>query len=291
MANRDQVNERYYGQINSEESHEATRNRIHWICRHVQGHTVLDVGCSQGITSILLGREGFKVTAIDLEEGSISYAKKELRQESAPVRGRVYFQLKDISQFERPPGGFDTIILGEILEHFAHPDTLLAHAYRLLNKKGTLVLSVPYGYHPFHDHKRTYYAGSLSRVLYPYFDAQALEVHHKYLCFAGRKKSKELREAKPGVEHLNEWMKLDEEQFRLVEQQHVRKMNQRKAALDKAVQRIRHMEEQLLPLHRYARVEQLDKTQAERRGAYTDGESTGKTTAESAKGKGDDVKS
>lgn len=36
LANRDQVNERYYGQINSEESHEATRNRIHWICRHVQ---------------------------------------------------------------------------------------------------------------------------------------------------------------------------------------------------------------------------------------------------------------
>ncbi|MET3208349.1 UNVERIFIED_CONTAM: 2-polyprenyl-3-methyl-5-hydroxy-6-metoxy-1,4-benzoquinol methylase [Paenibacillus sp. PvR008] len=52
MANRDQVNERYYGQMNSEESHEATRNRIHWICRHVQGHTVLDAGCSQGITSI-----------------------------------------------------------------------------------------------------------------------------------------------------------------------------------------------------------------------------------------------
>lgn len=86
-------------------------------------------------------------------------------------------------------------------------------------------------------------------------------------------------------------MKLDEEQFRLVEQQHVRKMNQRKAALDKAVQRIRYMEEQLLPMERYARVEQLDKTQAERRVAYTAGESTGKTRGESAKGKGDDVKS
>ncbi len=133
--------------------------------------------------------------------------------------------------------------------------------------------------------------GASPCVLYPYFDEQALEVHHKYLCFAGRKKSKELREVKPEVAHLNEWMKLDEEQFRLVEQQHVRKMNQRKAALDKAVQRIRHMEEQLLPMERYVRAEQLVKTQAERRGAYTDGESTGKTKADSAKGKGDDVKS
>ncbi|MDQ0495475.1 class I SAM-dependent methyltransferase [Paenibacillus brasilensis] len=261
MANRDQVNERYYGQINSEESHEATRHRIHWICCHVQGRTVLDVGCSQGITSILLGREGFEVTAIDLEEDSISYAKRELRQESATVRGRVHFQLKDISQFERPPGGFDTIILGEILEHFAHPHTLLAHVYRLLNKKGSLVLSVPYGYHPFHDHKRTYYAGSLSRVLYPYFDEKALEVHHKYLCFAGRKKSKEMREVQPGTEHLARWMKLDEEQFRLVEQQHARKMNQRKAALDKAVQRTRQMEEHFFSLEGHARVEQIGKVQ------------------------------
>lgn len=84
LANRDQVNERYYGQINSEESHEATRNRIHWICRHVQGHTVLDVGCSQGITSILLAREGFEVTAIDLEEDSISYAKKNFVRNQHP---------------------------------------------------------------------------------------------------------------------------------------------------------------------------------------------------------------
>lgn len=122
-------------------------------------------------------------------------------------------------------------------------------------------------------------------MLYPYFKEQALEVHHKYLCFAGHKKPKELREAMPGAEQLNEWMKLDEEQFRRVEQQHVRKMNQRKAALDKAVQRIRYMEQQLLPLERVTRVEQIDKTQTERRGAYTDGKSTGKTTEESANGK------
>jgi 2-polyprenyl-6-hydroxyphenyl methylase/3-demethylubiquinone-9 3-methyltransferase len=104
------------------------------------------------------------------------------------------------------------------LEHYAHPHTLLDHAHRLLNKKGTVVLSVPYGYHPFHDHKQTYYAGSLSRVLYPYFDEKALEVHHKYLCFAGRKKLKDLREVKSGAENLARWMGLDEEQFRLVEQ-------------------------------------------------------------------------
>jgi hypothetical protein len=40
------------------------------------------------------------------------------------------------------------------------------------------------------------------------------------LCFAGRKKSKELCNVQPGGEHLTGWKKLDEEQFSLVEQQH-----------------------------------------------------------------------
>lgn len=58
MVNHDRVNERYYGMVNTVKSQEATRARIHWICRHVSGNRMLDAGCSQGITSILLGREG-----------------------------------------------------------------------------------------------------------------------------------------------------------------------------------------------------------------------------------------
>lgn len=243
LANHDQVNERYYGLINSEESHEATRSRIHWVCRHTTGTTVLDVGCSQGITSILLAREGFKVNGLDLEDNSIRYAKEELGKESGPVRKRVRFQVKDIAEFERPPGGFDTIILGEILEHYAQPDRLLTHAYRLLNKNGTIIITVPYGYHPFHDHKQTYYAGSLSAVIDPYFEEDSLEVHHKYLCFVGRKKLKSSDSGKPNASRLRKWMALDEEQFLRIEENHTRKMNQRKAALDRAVQRIRQMEQ------------------------------------------------
>ena len=44
MANHDRVSERYYGEINSEDSHEATRTRIHWMCREATGKRILDVG-------------------------------------------------------------------------------------------------------------------------------------------------------------------------------------------------------------------------------------------------------
>lgn len=59
MANHDRVNERYYGEINSEESHEATRTRIHWMCREATGKRILDIGCSQELPPFCWGGKAF----------------------------------------------------------------------------------------------------------------------------------------------------------------------------------------------------------------------------------------
>ncbi|OAX50342.1 class I SAM-dependent methyltransferase [Paenibacillus sp. AD87] len=243
MANHDRVNERYYGEINSEESHEATRTRIHWMCREATGKRILDIGCSQGITSILLAREGFRVTGIDLEEESIRYAKQELAKESKPVQDKVDFRMLDITQWKgRTP--FDTVLLGEVLEHFAHPETLLMNIHRLLQEKGTLVVTVPYGYHPFYDHKQTFYAGNLAMCLMPYFEVLKLEIHHKYLCCVARRRRETQLHVSPTTSQLTEWMKLDHVHFAAVEQNHLRLMNQRKKALDNAVEQVKRLRRQ-----------------------------------------------
>ncbi|MGG6314416.1 class I SAM-dependent methyltransferase [Paenibacillus macerans] len=238
MAIHDRVSERYYGQVNSEESHEATRARIHWICRAVTGSKVLDVGCSQGISAILLGREGLRVTGIDLEESSIEYARKELAKESAPVRSKVQFMVMDVTDM-KGDRLFDTIILGEILEHFANPEILLNHAYRLLSDGGTLIVTVPYGYHPFYDHKETYYAGSLGVCINPWFEVTRMELQHKYLCCVAVKRPKVQPNAIPDVWKLMRWMSLDSNQFAMLEQKHLQAMNQRKKALDQALEQLR----------------------------------------------------
>ncbi|OPG93944.1 SAM-dependent methyltransferase [Chryseobacterium mucoviscidosis] len=243
MANHDRVNERYYGEINSEESHEATRTRVHWMCREATGKRILDVGCSQGVTSILLAREGFRVTGIDLEEESIQYARAELEKESRPVRNNVDFRLLDITQWKTRTT-FDTVLLGEVLEHFAHPETLLQQIYRLLQEEGTLVVTVPYGYHPFYDHKQTFYAGNLAMCLLPYFEVLKLEVHHKYLCCVARKRRKTQLYMSPTLNQLTEWMELDHVHFAEVEKNHLRLMNQRKKALDNAVEQIKRLRRQ-----------------------------------------------
>ena len=169
MPNNDQVNLRYYGLINSEDSHEATQYRVHWICKQVTGRKVLDIGCSQGIVPILLGREGFYVTGIDIEETSIQYANEELNRESVLVQDKVSFLLQDVTSLDKSLGTFDTIILSEVLEHFSHPRRILAIIYQLLNRKGKIIITVPFGLLKFHDHKQTFYAGNLSYYLEPYF--------------------------------------------------------------------------------------------------------------------------
>ncbi|WP_458125823.1 class I SAM-dependent methyltransferase [Paenibacillus sp. Z3-2] len=243
MANHDRVSERYYGEINSEDSHEATRTRIHWMCREAKGTRILDVGCSQGIASILLAREGFRVTGVDLEEESIRYAQAELAKESKPVRSNVDFRMLDITQW-KVRTTFDTILLGEVLEHFAHPETLLLQIYHLLHVKGTLVVTVPYGYHPFYDHKQTFYAGNLAMCLMPYFEVMKLEVHHKYLCCVARRRREVQLRVLPTMDQLKEWMELDHVHFAEVEQQHLRVMKQRKKALDSAVEQVRRLRRQ-----------------------------------------------
>ncbi|CAI6082604.1 Ubiquinone biosynthesis O-methyltransferase, mitochondrial [Paenibacillus sp. JJ-100] len=242
MANHDRVNERYYGQINSEDSHEATRARVHWMCRETTGKRILDVGCSQGITSILLGREGFRVTGVDLEEDSIRYAQEELAKESKPVRNNVDFRMLDITKWKIRTT-FDTILLGEVLEHFAHPETLLTHLHRLLGEEGTLIVTVPYGYHPFYDHKQTFYAGNLGMSITPYFEVLKLEVHHKYLCCVARKRRNAPLHTTPSLHQVLSWMELDHEHFAKVEQQHLRSMKQRKKALDSAVEQLKRSRE------------------------------------------------
>jgi 2-polyprenyl-3-methyl-5-hydroxy-6-metoxy-1,4-benzoquinol methylase len=84
----DRVAEAYYGLMGPKFMRD-TQNRIHWICRQIQGKNVLDVGCSQGIVPILLAREGLKVIGIDSSPKAIDEANRYLGIEPKQVRKNV----------------------------------------------------------------------------------------------------------------------------------------------------------------------------------------------------------
>lgn len=159
----DQINKAYHGEIFTEEGQRRTRERIHWLVEQARGKTVLDVGCSQGITSILLGRKGFTCLGVDIAPDQIDYAKHELEKEAASTRERVRFELMDARDVRGGP--FDTIILGQVLEHDRDPEGLIVTVLRLLSHDGRLLISVPYGHQPPADHHRSFFFDNLYNLL------------------------------------------------------------------------------------------------------------------------------
>ena len=59
------------------------------------GKNILDIGCSQGITSITLGKIGKTVLGIDISEKAITDAKRQLNKENKSVKQKVKFLCTD----------------------------------------------------------------------------------------------------------------------------------------------------------------------------------------------------
>lgn len=168
----DRITEAYNSEL-GEAFAEKVRSRIHWICESATGEDVLDVGASQGITSILLGREGKNVLGIDLLEDSIAYANEKLNNEEVYTQENVVFKHANFMTENFGDNCYDSIILGEVLEHITEPERFIEKAISLLKPHGRIVVTVPFGINDYFDHKKTYYLIDLMK-----FKNENLQVSH-----------------------------------------------------------------------------------------------------------------
>ncbi|MFQ5429237.1 MAG: methyltransferase domain-containing protein [Phycisphaerae bacterium] len=279
MANHDHVADLYYGRTDRVETQNACRDRIHWLCSKVAGSRVLDVGCSQGISSIILAREGHEVLGLDIEAESLDAAREALAQEPAMVRQRVRFVQGDAYEVDLEAGAFDSIILGQILEHLVHPAGLIERLHGWLRPGGRLVVSVPLGFHPYHDHKRTFYLTSLLDLLSPHFsviDVAALNARH--LCCVGERPPEGSRPDQPSIEMLHEWaVRCDRALEEIQQRAHTDKLRS-DAARKKVQQRYNELREehnnapllsyQLEQAEKMLKQERESRERAERRARY-----------------------
>lgn len=119
------------------------------------GKRVLDVGCGHGAMSVEIAQAGATVLGVDLDEGRIDFANRNLTQRFPHLTERVAFRAVDATSLptDQP---FDVIVSKDTFEHVADVASLLKVLGQLLTPQGRLYagFSPLYG-SPFGDHTRT----------------------------------------------------------------------------------------------------------------------------------------
>jgi len=197
MNGGDRINEIYYGKLLSKESQEQAQSRIDWICRHVTGSTVLDIGCSQGIVSILLARKGKTVTGVDVSEEAINYARQEIALETIGTQERITLLHSDALQYDFGANSYDVVIMGQLIEHVENRRAFLDLARRVCCSSGRVIITTPFGLLDSPDHKWTFYPHSFMLLVAPFFEPNEFEVIGKRICFTGtpRRAVKDIEDA------------------------------------------------------------------------------------------------
>jgi 2-polyprenyl-3-methyl-5-hydroxy-6-metoxy-1,4-benzoquinol methylase len=76
---------------------------------------VLEVGCGEGILSVMMAKKGARVMATDISEKNIEVAKKlALKQE---ISNRIEFGIEDVENLSFENDSFDVVVADNILEH------------------------------------------------------------------------------------------------------------------------------------------------------------------------------
>jgi 2-polyprenyl-3-methyl-5-hydroxy-6-metoxy-1,4-benzoquinol methylase len=99
--------------------------------------SVLDVGCAQGTMALMLAEGGKRVTAVDIREPFLDYARS--RQEE---KGQVHFLAANI--FDRPElGTFDIVFGNQIIEHLVYPAEFMSSLASYAAPGGVIVITTP----------------------------------------------------------------------------------------------------------------------------------------------------
>lgn len=135
---------------------------------------ILDLGCGSGYGSALLARAGFKVTAIDMDNLPITYAKR------LYTGNTITFACQPLEELLQVGKKFDAVVACEVLEHNDDYEPFLEKMVAVIRTGGQVALSVPsWAYHGIDlnsDHRTNWTFSRANKDLKRFF-----RIHSKYV--------------------------------------------------------------------------------------------------------------
>lgn len=103
----------------------------------IQANSImLDVGCNTGYLGQALQEKNVTSDGVDLNEEAMLAATPYYRQ--------TFHRDLSLQELNLPDtGGYDYIVMSDILEHLARPDLLLSDCRRYLKRDGRIIASIP----------------------------------------------------------------------------------------------------------------------------------------------------
>jgi 2-polyprenyl-3-methyl-5-hydroxy-6-metoxy-1,4-benzoquinol methylase len=105
---------------------------------YARGGNALDYGCGVGLLSMLMSKEGYVATGVDISQQFIQTAKTKF--DTSPT---LTFEVIDGLPLRYADGAFDVIATSAVLEHCTRVDGILLEFKRLLKTNGLLFIETP----------------------------------------------------------------------------------------------------------------------------------------------------
>ena len=107
-----------------------------WGRERLTGLLCLDMGCSVGVVSDVLARDGAQVIGLDIDEDALT-------QRASPRELAFGFVVGDVDAAPFPDGSFDIIVCAQVYEHAPDLSLLVEEIARLLKTGGVCFFSGP----------------------------------------------------------------------------------------------------------------------------------------------------